>query len=222
MKAHPVNRTTSALTLIETLLIVAVLVVLVALILPALARAKRKSSRINCVSALKQVGTAFRLWAEDNSAKYPMQVSVTNGGTMELVQSGLVFPHFQVMSNELGTPKILVCPDDPERTAAWTFATNMNDSQVSYFVGVDATPNQPAMLLSGDRQITLDRVLLKPRLHSLSANQNLGWPEQIHWYKSSRNTGNILLADGSVQQADARGLRELLEKSGVTNRLAIP
>lgn len=78
------------------------------------------------------------------------------------------------------------------------------------------------MLLSGDRQITLDRVRLSPGLRSLSPNQNLGWPKQIHWYKDSRNTGNIVLVDGSVHQIDAPGLREFLEKSGVTNRLAIP
>jgi hypothetical protein len=36
-----------------------------------------------------------------------MQVSVTNGGTMELVNGGTVFEHFLVMSNELSTPKLL-------------------------------------------------------------------------------------------------------------------
>jgi len=79
--------------------------------------------RINCANNLKQVGLAFRTWAIDNDGRFPMQVSVTNGGTMELVSSGLVFPHFQVMSNELSTPKILFCRADTQRTNANNFAT---------------------------------------------------------------------------------------------------
>jgi type II secretory pathway pseudopilin PulG len=212
-----------ALTLVEVLVVIAVVIVLVALLLPALMEARVRSCRINCCNNLKQIALAFRIWAEDNGCEYPMQVSTTKGGTMELVPSGLVFPHFQVMSNELNTPKLMVCPDDRARKAATNFTPNFNDSHVSYFVGVDATPSQPAMLLSGDRQLTLNHVPLKPGLHSLGTNQNVGWPKQIHWNKKSRNTGNVVLVDGSVHQPDGVGLRALLQASGVaTSRLAIP
>ena len=44
------------------------------LLLPALARAKKKAQRINCVNNLKQVGLAFRLWGGDNDDKYPPRV----------------------------------------------------------------------------------------------------------------------------------------------------
>src|SRR5258708_17009284 len=111
-----------AFTMIELLIVVMCLCILALILLPAMPRTKAHAQRINCMNNLKQVGVAFRTWALDNGDKYPAQVSVTNGGTMELVLSGIVWPHYSVMSNELSTPKILVCPEDAVRQR-WTATT---------------------------------------------------------------------------------------------------
>ena len=97
-----------AFTLTELVVVIAMVLLLALLVLPALKDARKRSSRIGCLNNLKQVGVAFRLWGGDNAERYPMASPVTNGGTMELIPSGSVFPHFQVMSNEVNTPKILV------------------------------------------------------------------------------------------------------------------
>ena len=112
MKPRFSHQRNQALTLVEVLVIIAVLAVVVALLLPWLATSNRIPQKINCVSNLKQIGIAYRLWEGDNNDKYPMLVSVTNGGAMELVATGNVAACFQVMSNELSTPKILLCPED--------------------------------------------------------------------------------------------------------------
>ena len=54
------------MTLLEVLVVVALLVVLAALLLPALAQAKGKAHRVDCLSRLKQWGGAFHSFAEDN------------------------------------------------------------------------------------------------------------------------------------------------------------
>src|SRR5437667_3567809 len=136
-----------ALFLIEILIVVSVIVILAAIILPALARAERRSARINCLNNIKQIGLSFRTWALDHQDKYPMQVQATNGGTFELIGAGMAFMHFAVMSNELSTPRIVFCPqeNDPKRVPATTFErvvsglanqiTFTNNNNVSYFVG---------------------------------------------------------------------------------------
>ena len=146
--AEPSRR--RALTLVDLLVAIAVVAVLALLLLPALARAKPRAKRITCVNSLKQVGLAFRLWV-GNGDRYQMRESVTNGGTMEWVASGEVWPHFQVMSNELNTPKLLVCPADTRQPApSWASLSNSN---ISYFVGLDADETQPPGFLSGDSNL---------------------------------------------------------------------
>src|SRR5208282_5787606 len=109
-----------AFTLIELLVVIAIIAILAALLLPALAAAKRKAQRINCVSNIKQVGIAFRLWEGDNSDRYPMAVSTQYNGAKEKLYAAGLPPSaqygltnvFTVMSNECSTPKILFCPAD--------------------------------------------------------------------------------------------------------------
>jgi competence protein ComGC len=133
MKPRFSNQRNQALTLVEVLVIIAVLAVIAALLLPALAAAKRKHSRIGCVNNLKEIGLAYRVWEGDNGDKYPMFVSVTNGGAMELVVTGNVLVTFLVMSNELSSPTILHCPEDTEHIGTNSFAM-LTSSNISYFV----------------------------------------------------------------------------------------
>jgi prepilin-type processing-associated H-X9-DG protein len=147
-----------------------------------------------------------------------MQVSVTNGGAMELVAAGNVAACFQAMSNELNIPKILLCPDDTHRARATNFST-LNNSNISYFVGLDVTNEaNPQMLLSGDDNFAIGGVPVKSGVVQLLTSAPVTWTKARHKF-----AGNIGLADGSVEQLTTNGLQQALQQTGVaTNRLIIP
>ena len=110
--------------MLDMVLIIAATAGIVLVMLTHMARSKARSSRLGCTNNLKQVGLAFRQWALDNDDKFPMQVSATNGGAIEQAGLGSAYAAFLVMSNELSTPKILVCPNEskPKRVAANSFS----------------------------------------------------------------------------------------------------
>ena len=217
MNSHSRSFSRPGFTLVALLVVIAVVAILAAMLLPALAKAKTKATTINCVNNLKQSGLAFRIWAGDNNDKYPMAVPLAKGGTLELTTGADTFRHFQVMSNELSTPKILVCPADT-RTAANNFI-RLKNQNVSYFVGLDAADPNPQMLLDGDRNLTSDNAPENGIL-KLVPGGPLSWTETIHV-----NQGNLGLADGSVQQFSNSALREALKNSGAatnTWRISLP
>lgn len=216
MKPHRSHRRNHALTLVEVVVVIASLLIVAAILLPALAPAKRKSSKINCVNNVKQIGLAFRIWAGDNGDKFPMEISVTNGGGMEL-SGGTAWMNYLVMSNELSTPKLLICPQDTDRWAATNFSTDLK-LKISYFVGLDANQIHPQALLSGDDNFSINGVPVKSGLLNLTANTPIQWTAARH-----NSAGNVVLADGSVDQMTTSGLRRSLHQTGLaTNRLAIP
>lgn len=144
-------------------------IIIAAMLLPALAKAKSRAHTINCVNNLKMVGLAFKLFQVDHEDLFPGGVSTTNGGTMEL--SGPAdnpVPTFQVLSNELVSTKILVCPSDTSRKPAATFQqlSPLNISyMLSYHPGIET--NLDAELLvcpnDGNRLLVDGSVHQQPR-----------------------------------------------------------
>jgi hypothetical protein len=166
---------------------------------------------------MRQIGLAFRVWAADNGDHLPMQVSVTNGGTLELVASGAVYPHFQVMSNELYTPKVLLCPEDKRRRYATNFPLGLTDTNVSYFLNVDSLRADGASLLSGDRNIT-NRARVGSHLVNLGRGATIAWNKALHSEK-----GNLGFGDGGVNAFNNGGVPAgAWLRDGSTNRLAVP
>jgi len=90
-------------------------------------QAIQRALRIRCINNLKQLGLAARVWGLDNKDTYP---------------SNLI-----LMTNEMNTPKILLCPADTNRPAALDWAS-FTAANCSYdYVAPGGSPNEPYRIL---------------------------------------------------------------------------
>jgi hypothetical protein len=201
---------TEAFTRIELAIVITILGVMGALFLHAQddPLAKQKQERLQCVNNLKQVGLAFRLWSNDNDGSYPMRVAAEKGGSREAIVTGETWRHFASLSNDLAQAKLITCPsDDRPRASSFTTLSNTN---VSYFVGLEADETKPQMLLTGDRNLT-NGLRLVNGVMTLNPNAPEGWTAAMH-----AQNGNVGMADGSAQQLSTAGLRNQIQAQDKT------
>ena len=128
-----------AFTLIELLVVIAIIAILAALLLPALAAAKSKAMKTQCLNNEKQLGVGFSLSTSDRGDMFPPAAMIAGGngnlpGSLtwdcyinryiggrapnNSADGGLYSAY---MDEDSMAPKILLCPADPKRTISWAY-----------------------------------------------------------------------------------------------------
>lgn len=116
------NRSRAAFTLMELLIVVAIIAGIAALLLPVLARARRYSLSVPCTSNLHQIHLAWSMYREDYDGTYPLMITQT-------------VPYVR-------NKQVLVCPLD-HFDGASLYATKRLSAPVSYFYLLSDDVNSP-------------------------------------------------------------------------------
>jgi prepilin-type N-terminal cleavage/methylation domain-containing protein len=214
----PKTSSRRAFTLIEMLVVIAIIGILASLLLPALAKAKQKAHRIKCMSNLKQVGTAMIMFGQDNDDWFPwndwcppFSIKAEHFARNYTEDPGTIFA-CRGLKRELVTPKILLSPCDPTRAAAheivadqWkTYSARegrpIPNEAISYVIIKGGDLLRPTTVLATTRNLSTDDLATANWVGADQADdQGKLHPNTMANLLESQ--GQMVLADGSTHLA---------------------
>jgi len=141
-----------AFTLVELLMVIAVIAILAALMLPVLSSAKSRAKRTTCLNNLKQINLAVHVYAGNNDDRLPDAGPATYNSFRELVKGDLGLHRRASPQDEIFT-----CPADTfcfdENTAAYMSKGHHEQAIYDYtsysFNGANLLTNYPNLAYNG-------------------------------------------------------------------------
>jgi prepilin-type N-terminal cleavage/methylation domain-containing protein/prepilin-type processing-associated H-X9-DG protein len=106
-------------TLVELLVVVAIIGILASVLLPALAKAQETAHRASCVNNLKQMGIILGMYATENREDLP---PVDNHESRFMWDATVLYPEY------ITDASIAACPSDPEYNVKANFRLTVNTS----------------------------------------------------------------------------------------------
>lgn len=225
MNATACQSNNRAFTVIELLVVVAILGIVLAMYLPTIHRGCREPGVV-CMNNLKQVGLGLVMYASDHADHFPWQISLNSTVSREAVESRPTAEHFLVLSNYALRLPVYVCPTDKTRAVATNYATFSN-SNLSYFAVLSATAasgsNVWQLILAGDRHLSVDGQVVKSGFCALNEHSSPGWTKELHKPEHNLTHGTLLFADGHAQFVPAKNLPKMFKDQPVAaSRLVVP